>query len=665
MLGEMKKWFACFFLILVGLCEPLGLYAQIDSARIAQKARHLPLWKTQDVKKLADALSKDCETDEETVFAFSYWICKNIRFDYLEYEKRRAENKSIKKILRTRKALSDGYSKLFVELCDAQNIPAIYVPGYIKDYDYMPGDTLYRAEYAWAIVMLSGKWYIMDLTAASCKIIAAVNPLSPIFWALLRIPYASHLKAVKSYDPQYLYIDPAENLFRLIPISDMFQLMQYPMPMSSYMMSDSLIHSYLARYPEKNEQNEKLLNFSDLPQAQKMIMLIDECKKQNPVNHYAQGLYYYYILKDFYKSYYIAEKGKIFAPLEELEKALEYTRTANTLFQTAAKNNDKEFSAKEVKSEYWRYNLIESNKVLSSSLSLQIKVNQQQVRSVAMVNAEEKKIQSYIEKYQDKYALRDIFDLPRPMVQNSDNKKEGEALLADSKVALVRSQYYLQEYDSLLVGLGKSSMDSSYEQQQKVSKLCNVELASLSRYLDRKENNLSLVYYSDKYVFKRGYFKAFEKVGNINESFTDPLVDLMVEREPQMFQMIQNYITEVSSALSLLKSAKIKLSNDYGEDDLYEKTALAFNDQLRKFSSQMSDMAKYNEDLTSCLENDVTIYQDIVKMLQNDNSMENRRHKEYTDYRKSIKQAENDKIRYYQEVIKGYQKLISKAINGK
>ena len=58
-------------------------------------------------------------------------------------------------------------------------------------------------------------------------------------------------------------------------------------------------------------------------------------------------------------------------------------------------------------------------------------------------------------------------------------------------------------------------------------------------------------------------------------------------------------------------------------------------------------------------------YKDMVKMLQNDNSMENYRHKEYMAYRKSIKQAENDKIKYYQGTIHNYQKLIGKAINVK
>jgi hypothetical protein len=45
--------------------------------------------------------------------------------------------------------------------------------------------------------------------------------------------------------------------------------------------------------------------------------------------------------------------------------------------------------------------------------------------------------------------------------------------------------------------------------------------------------------------------------------------------------------------------------------------------------------------------------------------MENYRHKEYMAYRKSIKQAENDKIKYYQGTIHNYQKLIGKAINVK
>ena len=117
--------------------------------------------------------------------------------------------------------------------------------------------------------------------------------------------------------------------------------------------------------------------------------------------------------------------------------------------------------------------------------------------------------------------------------------------------------------------------------------------------------------------------------------------------------------------MNLLKEAKGLLANDFGEDDMYEKIALKFNAQLQTFSKQFDNIMKFSDNLSKCLDGDVTIYKDMVKMLQNDNSMENYRHKEYMDYRKSIKQAENDKIRYYQGTIKNYKKLIGRAIDVK
>ena len=162
------------------VCVIVGLSivaeAQVDTAEVYHNSRRVPMWQTRNVEKLSDALAKPCSNDEEVVLAYAYWICKNIKYDYSEYEKRPAESKSIKKILRKKKALSDGYTKLFVEMCNRQHIPAIYVPGYAKDYDYVAGDTLYRAEYAWALVKLGDEWNIMDLTAAAGKVVEIVCP---------------------------------------------------------------------------------------------------------------------------------------------------------------------------------------------------------------------------------------------------------------------------------------------------------------------------------------------------------------------------------------------------------------------------------------------------------------------------------------------------------
>lgn len=643
----------------------LTVEAQIDTTTIYKNARFVPRVKTKNVESLATSLAKSCSSEEEIVLAFSYWICKNIRFDYSEYEKRPAENKTMKKVLRSRKALSDGYVRLFVEMCKSQKITALYVPGYSKEFDFLPGDTLIRADYAWALVRLSGKWYIMDLTNASCKIVARVSPFSKVLWKTFHIPYASHLMPVKDYNLKYLYVNPSENLKRYMPVADVFQLMKYPMAMSYYVKGDSTISSYIEKYPDVEQISSDLDNFTNLSATEKYIYVADRSEVTNSNNQYTKAQYYYFALKNFFNTYYIESKGRIFAPLEESQKAWEYSQMADSLFFVATQNNNDEFSAKQVRSENWKKDLIENNKLLAQKFNTQAKVNMQQVRMIGKINSQNKKIQAYISKQRNKYALRDIIDLNRPMIQNKEYLEQGTEKINTCYDKMDKCAALLADFDSLISPIKSQIVDSVYQQQRNASDLCNKELASLSRYLDKKGSNLSLVYYSSKYITKKPFFDVFEQVGDINDKNTDPMIEIMSERIPQLYEIVQLYVNETVASLNLLKEAKGLLANDFGEDDMYEKIALKFNAQLQTFSKQFDNIMKFSDNLSKCLDGDVTIYKDMVKMLQNDNSMENYRHKEYMDYRKSIKQAENDKIRYYQGTIKNYKKLIGRAIDVK
>ena len=651
------------------VCALMGLMllaeAQVDTTEVYRNSRHVPIWQSRNIEKLSDALAKPCSNDEELVLAYAYWICKNIKYDHSEYEKRPAESKSIKKILRKKKALSDGYSKLFVEMCNRQHIPAIYVPGYTKDYAYVAGDTLYRAEYAWALVKLGEEWHIMDLTAAAGKVVEIVTPLSKALWTLFKIPYSSHLVSVKEFSPSYLYVNPTTHAKRHLPVTDMFQLLKFPIPISYYMAGDSAMDMYIEKFPGVQLNDTRLDEFAERPLLSKNLYFADNVMLTNRDCQYTQALYYFYAVKIFFNTYYISEKGKIFAPLEESKKAMEHARLADSLFAIATQNNVHEQTSKQARSEYWKKNLIESNKLLAMQLSTQNKVNSQQIRSLGKIQSQNKKIQAYIAKYQGKYVLRDIIDLPKPMIQNKDHLEEGTQKINQCISLSDECAAMIHEYDSLMLPLRGAKIDSVYKQQQNASLLCNQELASLSRYLDRKGSNLSLVYYSDKYVFKKSYFEVFAKVGDINEEYTDPAIEFISERIPQVYEVIQRYVNTTIESLRLLKEAKVVLANDYGEDDMYEKIALNFNKQLTIFSKQIEDVTNFNTNMTDRLNEDMAIYKDIVKMLQNDNSIESYRHKEYMDYRKSLKQAENDKVKYFQETLKNYQKLISKAVNGK
>ncbi|MCQ2959224.1 MAG: hypothetical protein MJ198_03430 [Bacteroidales bacterium] len=644
---------------------PFFVFGQVDTAEVYRNARHVPRFQAKSVEKLSDALAKNCSNDEEVVLSYAYWICKNLKLDYAEYEKRQAETKSIKKILRSRKALADGYTKLFVELCSSQKIPAIYVSGYTKDYDYVAGDTLYRAEYAWALVKLGDEWNIMDLTAASSKVTSVVSPVSKVLWTLFKVPYSSHLVAVKDYNPAFLYVDPKTFAKQHLPAVDVFQLMRYPLPMSYYMAGDSAINVYFENYPEVQKNSEELDVFETKGFYDRNLYFADKSLETNAFTQYTKALYYYYAVKMFFNATYIEEKGKVFASLEESQKALRYAQVSDSLFSIATQNNVQEQMAKQVRSEKWKKNLVESNKLLASQLSTQGKMNSQQIRELGKINNQNKKIQDYINKYRGKYVLRDIVDLSKPMIQNKELKEEGMEKINRSMELSENCASMIHDYDSLMQPLMKNKVDSVYRMQQSVSNLCNQELASLSRYLDKKGSNLSLVYYSDKYVFKKGYFEVFAKVGEMNDTYTDPTIEFLSERIPLIYDVIQRYVKETIESLRLLKEAKVVLANDYGEDDMYEKIALAFNKQLGVFEKQIADVTDFCTKMSACLDDDVVVYKDISKMLQNDNTMESYRHKEYMNYRKSLKQAENDKIKYYQETLRNYQKLIAKAVNGK
>ena len=102
------------------------------------------------------------------------------------------------------------------------------------------------------------------------------------------------------------------------------------------------------------------------------------------------------------------------------EKAWKNGKIADSLFTIAAQNNIREMETKQTRSEKWKNDLITSNKLLSMQLSTQAKVNSQQIKAIDKINSQNKKILAYIAKNKDKYALRDIVDLQKPMIQSKD-----------------------------------------------------------------------------------------------------------------------------------------------------------------------------------------------------------------------------------------------------
>ncbi len=135
--------------------------------------------------KLAKDLTAPYVDDIYKVRAIFKWITENIVYDFRFINRggeinrpecesdidcmpmlREWETNYIKKILRTKKAIADGYSKLFKRLCDVSRIQCHVVEGYARTRPYQIGNRLSVNHY-WNAVIIDTAWYFVDATWAA------------------------------------------------------------------------------------------------------------------------------------------------------------------------------------------------------------------------------------------------------------------------------------------------------------------------------------------------------------------------------------------------------------------------------------------------------------------------------------------------------------------
>ncbi|MBN8686618.1 MAG: hypothetical protein J0M10_06360 [Chitinophagales bacterium] len=113
------------------------------------------------------------------------WITDNIRYDWKFYNKdeeikipecrtgqdcdevlAKWEKKYLQSILNKRKAICDGYSRLFTRMCDIAGLEAASINGYTKTRLYEIGNAG-PVDHAWNAVWLDTSWYMLDPTWAA------------------------------------------------------------------------------------------------------------------------------------------------------------------------------------------------------------------------------------------------------------------------------------------------------------------------------------------------------------------------------------------------------------------------------------------------------------------------------------------------------------------
>lgn len=131
--------------------------------------------------RLSQRILKDFSTEHDKARAIFTWIAFNISYDVEFYQKltenssftyngntdEEINNQIIKEVLFKRKAVCDGYSKLFDKLAKEVGLETQIVIGIAKIQESEIGVQNLPVNHAWNSVKIDGEWCLMDVTWGS------------------------------------------------------------------------------------------------------------------------------------------------------------------------------------------------------------------------------------------------------------------------------------------------------------------------------------------------------------------------------------------------------------------------------------------------------------------------------------------------------------------
>ena len=178
---------------------------------------------------LAKNLVSGCVSDKEKVTSIFKWITDNIA--YYRPDARKAKKKNdfmhlsseddtpgnlpsltervAAKVLRDKRAVCDGYARLFKSLCDHAGLTSQIITGYARTRYEIAGKG-FRSNHTWNAVKIEGSWYLLDVTWASGYLLRSTDEF------------------VRQYDDYYFLTTPEKFIEHHYPDDPKWALMENP-----------------------------------------------------------------------------------------------------------------------------------------------------------------------------------------------------------------------------------------------------------------------------------------------------------------------------------------------------------------------------------------------------------------------------------------------------
>lgn len=194
-------------IIIVTLVFSFSMQAQI-SQTIKTTVAGYPK-SISNYKKLAGFIKRDFDNDHDKAAAIYVWIAENIAYDVKAFlgkkksftysyktlaekalKEKQHQEKMVQTVFKSKKAVCEGYSGLYKQLCDLTDVNCVIISGdsktMLSDIGRMPD----RSTHAWNAVKIDGKWHLVDAT-----------------WGAGSVDFGRK-KFVKNYSDSYFFTNP-------------------------------------------------------------------------------------------------------------------------------------------------------------------------------------------------------------------------------------------------------------------------------------------------------------------------------------------------------------------------------------------------------------------------------------------------------------------------
>jgi len=264
-------------------------YVFNESNKFSKIDNHSFQISNKDISSLEELSRELCPSDFselEKVRSIYFWIAKNIQYDDDGLKNNTLTSQKAEEVFKTRKAVCEGFSNFFYELCHDANIEARVIPGYAKDEFYNKEKILVYPNHAWSAVNIDDQWHLLDVTWACLNRDHIINKNNDV-------EYFKH-----KLESNFL-IDPKTFIQNHLPEDPYWQLLPDPIDLQDFFSGNIVVDTDDVNI----DVNQRIDQFESLDSLDQEIAYCQRMvpNEWNRIKEYRLGTAYYFKAQQLYR----------------------------------------------------------------------------------------------------------------------------------------------------------------------------------------------------------------------------------------------------------------------------------------------------------------------------------------------------------------------------